>query len=250
MILSRLVLNPRSREVRRDLADVQEMHRTVMSLLPPTSSDASRGELGALFRVDSDLRGNPVLLVQSRVQPEWARLEQEYLGAAGNDRNPDSKDLSSVWRALKRGMTLSFRLRANPTRKIQTKTGPNGIKRNGMRVELRTQNDRMKWLQRKGANGGFDLMSMDTAGEIPNLSVVTEGKFSGVRWDPHAERIRSKLVFAAVLFEGQLIVVDPDRFRMTLERGIGSAKAFGFGLLSIAPPSIVKEPNADLSTYN
>ncbi|MBX5446264.1 type I-E CRISPR-associated protein Cas6/Cse3/CasE, partial [Sphaerobacter sp.] len=31
MYLSRLILNPRSRDVRRDLADCQQLHRSVMS---------------------------------------------------------------------------------------------------------------------------------------------------------------------------------------------------------------------------
>ena len=43
------------------------------------------------------------------------------------------------------------------------------------------------------------------------------------------QRLRS------VLFEGLLQVTDPDAFRQTLIRGIGSGKSFGFGLLSIAP---------------
>ncbi len=34
MYLSRLILNPRSRAVRRDLADCHSMHRTVMSGFP------------------------------------------------------------------------------------------------------------------------------------------------------------------------------------------------------------------------
>jgi CRISPR-associated protein, Cse3 family len=38
----------------------------------------------------------------------------------------------------------------------------------------------------------------------------------------------------AVLFTGYLKVTDADRFRTALEHGIGSGKAFGFGLLSIA----------------
>jgi CRISPR system Cascade subunit CasE len=49
------------------------------------------------------------------------------------------------------------------------------------------------------------------------------------------ERKRSQLTFVSVLFEGRLRVTDPGKFRATLERGVGSAKAYGFGLLSIAP---------------
>ena len=43
-----------------------------------------------------------------------------------------------------------------------------------------------------------------------------------------------KMAHLAVRFEGVLQVVDPVAFQQTLRRGIGSAKGFGFGLLSIA----------------
>jgi len=43
------------------------------------------------------------------------------------------------------------------------------------------------------------------------------------------------LTFAAVIFEGVLRVEDSQAFREALERGIGPGKAFGFGLLSVAP---------------
>ena len=36
-------------------------------------------------------------------------------------------------------------------------------------------------------------------------------------------------------FDGVLEVNDPDIFIKSIESGIGSAKGFGFGLLSIAP---------------
>jgi CRISPR system Cascade subunit CasE len=42
---------------------------------------------------------------------------------------------------------------------------------------------------------------------------------------------------SAVEFQGALNVTDPAKFHETFTRGIGSAKAFGFGLLVIAPAS-------------
>jgi CRISPR system Cascade subunit CasE len=38
-----------------------------------------------------------------------------------------------------------------------------------------------------------------------------------------------------VVFEGRLRVTDAEAFRRALAAGIGSGKAFGFGLLSVAP---------------
>jgi len=39
--------------------------------------------------------------------------------------------------------------------------------------------------------------------------------------------------FRSALLEGKLKVTDPDAVKSTVETGIGSAKGFGFGLLSV-----------------
>ena len=43
-----------------------------------------------------------------------------------------------------------------------------------------------------------------------------------------------RLSFGSVVFDGRLEVTDADSFREVLANGIGSGKAFGFGLLSVA----------------
>lgn len=64
------------------------------------------------------------------------------------------------------------------------------------------------------------------------LSVVPAGIVRAFRTHDRNERAIS---LYAVRFEGILTVTDPDTFRTTVATGIGSAKAFGFGLLSLAP---------------
>jgi CRISPR system Cascade subunit CasE len=209
-----------------------------MSAFPRAQSEASRQELAVLFRVEeSGKAGAPVLLVQSRLRPGWQRLPDDYLLTIARAPNPDSKDLTTAWEHLKAGTMLNFRLRANPTRKIETKSAADGMRRNGKRVELRTEDDQTKWLARKAAAGGFEIVSVRAAPAIPNVRITEEAKRSGSRPEPgaSADRSASRVTFASVLFEGLLRVTDPDKFRLTLEQGLGSAKAYGFGLLSIAP---------------
>jgi CRISPR system Cascade subunit CasE len=70
------------------------------------------------------------------------------------------------------------------------------------------------------------------------VRVTPEDKFFGWRADkPDTESPGKKhrLSFGSVLFEGVLEITDAERFQKTLEAGIGSGKAYGFGLLSIAP---------------
>jgi CRISPR system Cascade subunit CasE len=230
MILSRLTLNPRSREAARDLADCQELHRTILSAFPEGAGGAARERFGILFRVEYRRGALPALLLQSRETPDWSKLPRGYLSAP-----PESKVISAALEGVATGAVFRFRLRANPARKIESKSGVGGLRRNGRRVELRTEEQQLNWLRRKGAAGGFELVSVQTAAKVPNVRVSDEGKVGGFRTSASGTSGKRRLTFASVLFEGKLRVTDAEEFRATLEHGVGSAKAYGFGLLSIAP---------------
>lgn len=234
MYLSRLILNPRHRQVQEDLADCQALHRTIMSGFPDLAgTDGARAELGVLYRLERGGRGGlPVLLVQSREAPDWSRLPAGYLAALPDQDNPTSKMIAPAFDAIREGMLLRFRLRANPTRKIDTKSGPDGRRRNGRRVELRRDDQLEDWLRRKAEASGFRVLSARNRAETPNARVVAEGKIKGRR---NSARGPATMTFAAILFDGALEVTDAALFRRALEQGIGPGKAYGFGLLSVAP---------------
>ncbi len=81
----------------------------------------------------------------------------------------------------------------------------------------------MAWISRKGDQGGFTV-DEDTLRTIP-------------RGREYFEKNGQRGLHSAVEFQGVLTVTDPAKFHETFTRGIGSAKAFGFGLLVIAPIS-------------
>ena len=230
MFLSRLILNPRSRDVRRDLSDCQQLHRSVMSAFPDIAGDdGARAALGVLHRIDLD-RANVTLLVQSSQPPDWSHLPAGYLRVDTDLENPACKRLDNLYGVLRSGDVLAFRLRANPSRKIDTKSRPDGNRRNGRRVELRTEADLIDWLRRKGSMAGFEIVSVRARPEIPNALAMTEAKQRGM----HPTTSGGKMTFRPVLFSGVLRVADADLFRAALIGGIGPAKAYGFGLLSVA----------------
>jgi CRISPR system Cascade subunit CasE len=239
MFLSKLCLNLRDADVRRQVRQPYEMHRTLWST---GFRHFSKEELGrVLFRVDTDRRGStPVVLVQSERLPDWAALPAHLLAEP-----PQCKPFDVP---LLTGQRLRFRLRANPTKKIDSASKAErlaGTKKNGRRIALLRENDQIAWLLEKGRDGGFTIpgewqppesVSDRMEGgerQIPNfrVDVVPEG---WVRCGKEDHRDGS---FFAVRFDGILIVTEPSLFRETLQRGIGSAKGFGFGLLSLAPVS-------------
>jgi len=229
MYLSRLLLNLQSRAVHRDLADCQELHRTIMSAFPqtPKPDESARERFGVLHRLEVDRRHNRlVLYVQSLEKPDWSSLAPGYLDENSGLENPACKPVGEKYRGLKTGAMFAFRLQANPTRKVDKKNQKDGPRWHGKRVELRREEEQLDWLRRKGEQGGFDLLGVRVQGQM---------KEQGRRHDQG--RRSSPLTLAAVVFEGHLRITDTDKFyHHSLSRGIGPGKAYGLGLLSLAPP--------------
>ena len=117
-----------------------------------------------------------------------------------------------------------FSLLANPTKKLVVRNQAGERKKNGKRVALTKREDLVSWMQRKANAGGFDI------GDPESLLTVPKQR-------RHFEKKGEHGVHYAVEFQGVLTVTDPTLFRTTFTSGIGSAKAFGFGLLALAPIS-------------
>lgn len=202
MFMSLIELNPRSRQVQAELRDPYQMHRT-LSRAFEDDGDAYR-EARCLFRVDDDDRtGRLSVLVQSRDRPDWegADLPNGYcLRIAGPKLFEPS---------FREGQMLRFRLRANPT-----------VKRDGKRLGLYRETEQHAWLARKAGDNGFHLLDVHARPERQQKGVTAHGQ---------------QAAFAAVVFEGVLQVTNPGGFMGAVEGGVGAAKAFGFGLLSLAP---------------
>lgn len=235
MYLSRIVLNLRSRLVQRDLADCQSFHRRLMSAFGPAPHGANAREyFGVLFRLEIGRSEGTSLLVQSRIKPDWLKLPGDYLDPAEAD-NPAVKDVSRIYSGISTGQVLSFRLRANVTRRVNkhSKFGDPDHKSEwkGKRVEIWGENRQLEWLFRKGQAAGFDVVTAHLDGDKEYLEAGANpgGKLEG-------KKNEKRLSFGAVTFEGLLRVVEVEKFRETISKGIGPAKAYGFGLLSIAAP--------------
>lgn len=216
MYLSQLILNPRSRRVQKEVADPYQMHRSIMRAFP---DDLDAGAERVLFRLESHPRtGALTLLVQSLTLPDWSWLAEP--GARGyllpvDEPNPAVKffDLQ-----LAPGQVLAFRLRANPTVKRKFESGDH------KRVGLYREEEQIAWLKHKAEQGGFRVLSVRTGGQ------------DTIRGRIHRDEETHNLHLLAVRFDGLLLVTDPGRLRESVCRGVGSGKALGLGLLSLARP--------------
>ena len=246
LYLSKLTPSLRSRRARVDLADPYEMHRTIMAGFP--ALDRERPEHRVLWRLElpHDNPGRELrVLVQSAAQPDWFALDGQR-----RDRFPDDScwftnsppAARSFEPAFREGQYLRFRLRANPTKRLHKKSRdelgqPIDPKWIGKRVELRRPDEQMDWLGRHAQRCGFQLLQV-----VPRPE--RDGPVFGVVDRPEGKRISHKqtrgddevgMTHFVASFEGVLSVTDPPAFCNALATGIGPAKAFGFGLLSVAP---------------
>lgn len=208
LYLSRLKLNSRNLEARRDMTQPYELHRTIGNGFP---HDPSRPNERVLFRLDYRPREKEwQVLVQSRYAPNWSFFQQEdrrgYLQA-------EPQVIAFEPRFFK-DKTYHFRLLANPTFKT---TNDKGRK---VRFNLPGGEKQLDWLSRKLTAAGVMLL---------DVGIVQQGMRRSRKMD------EGKQTHFAVLFEGILQVTDPDKLRLAVESGIGSAKGYGFGLLSLAP---------------
>lgn len=229
MFLSRLMLDPRSPAVRRDLADRHGLHRSVMCAFPDVEEDEARSRLGVLFRIESGDGGRELrLYVQSTEAPDWSRLPEDYL--LGVPENPACRPLEAAHERLQEGTTFAFTLTANPTRKVGTTLKSEreaGCKKNGRRAPIRDPLQQIEWLVRKGEQGGFELLPSDRTG-LPDVAVREEAMIRG-------RRSGSGVSFSGVVYQGHLRISNREAFMETLRGGVGPGKAYGLGLMLIAP---------------
>lgn len=252
LYLTKMILNPRSRRVRFEMGNPQELHKTVCGAFPAIENQAHlphhewitpRNKFDVLHRLEVDYRnGKAVLLVQSTVKPDWTHLRENFL-AADVEENPAVKSIGESYERIEAGINLRFRLQANPTKRVgksdkqaadRFKPAPDAKIRR--RVELigdeneTIEEKQIKWLAQKGEGAGFRLANIAIKETVENASAVGQGKIQARRND--ASR---PMTFGTVVYEGVLQVTDAVKLREALVKGIGSAKAYGFGLLSVAP---------------
>lgn len=211
--LTRIVPNPASRDARRDLGDAVGLHRRLMSLFPDGAGPDPRASLGVLHRVEDSPTG-PYILMQSAHRPDLSRLPDTYGTTA-------VRDLSPLITALPTGATVHFRCVASPVRK------PGATTRalyNLPAVVPLTGSHADQWWIRQADTTGLKVLTLHS--QPLDTATGIRGKHGTGQ-----QRIRH----ARTRFDGTAAVIDPDQLRTKLTDGIGRGKAYGCGLLTIAP---------------
>ena len=193
------------------LRDSYAWHQRIWQMVPGRDGEA-RDFLTRLDGLDGGFR-LLVISAQQPARPDWCP-EPAWQSKAV----PDTFFEHEAFR---------FSLIANPTRKVKSDKNA----KNGRRVPITHREDRvvgdkaqtglLTWLRRKGEQHGFTFED-DQVRTLPKPRQWFLKKGAAG-------------VHSATEFIGLIRVTDPAKFRTAVTGGIGTAKAFGFGMLCLDP---------------
>ena len=230
MFISRMPLNGARPQAAAIISSPNRMHAAVEAAFPPVVPDEAtpngRGRR-ILWRIDPipDAGRSAWLYVVSPGRPDFTHLcEQAGWPTEGVWQ---TKDYSPLLDKIAKGQRWQFRLKANPVRKVfqdkgtTSKSNVIGTIQGHVTVE-----QQMRWLLDRAESHGF-LVCFDSEGYL-QLGVSQRGKGS-------FSHGKAKVTLTTAVFDGVLEIADAEAFRRTLCNGVGRAKAFGCGLLTVAP---------------
>ncbi|ATW46718.1 type I-E CRISPR-associated protein Cas6/Cse3/CasE [Streptomyces peucetius] len=211
--LTLLTLNPHHKTVRADLTSAVGLHKTLMRLVPDNLGPTPRAEAGLLFRLETGPA--PRLLIQTRHQPDPTRLPRNYA-------THQMRSLTPMLNALSTGLTVRYRITAAPAASLTAHATPHPTtgKVRGKPTPL-TGDDAITWWQRRATAAGLHTLTID-ATPVPRRFPRTNRQGPG----PNA---------VLTQFDGLARITDPTQLATALTTGIGRAKSYGAGLLSLTP---------------
>ena len=209
MFLTRTFLNARRSGARKLIMSPQAMHAAVLSGFPP-GPEGQR----PLWRLDSDDPLRPAVYIVSERRPDLTHIEEQ--GGWPTQPTTQSVGYTDLLSSLKENQRWAFRLTANPTRRVQE-----GEKSKiYCHVTVAQQTD---WLLDRAENLGVDFGDPGS----PDF-LVTD------RQNKRFRRGNGTITIGTATFNGMLTITDPDKLRTALTQGIGRAKAYGCGLMTLA----------------
>jgi len=170
-----------------------------------------------LWRIDW-LNENCFLLILGPEKCDYSHIVEQF--GYPDIEKAEMKDYNSLLMRLEEGQIWQFRLTANPVRSsIKEKGGKTG--RGKIFAHVTTEQQK-QWLHSRADALGFNLNydSYDIVhAEWKKFSKGKDGK--------------REVTLRTAMFEGTLTISDIELFKESLVKGIGRAKSYGCGLLTI-----------------
>ncbi|GAA4978931.1 type I-E CRISPR-associated protein Cas6/Cse3/CasE [Yinghuangia aomiensis] len=246
--LSRIRINPLRAASSKILASPRAMRGLVMGGIPGNPLDER-----VLWRLDTDNPRRPQLYVLSRSKPDWTHaVESAGWPDAGGDHALVT-DYTPLLARIEVGRRFAFRLTANPVQNTFAPQKPSagqqllleaGRPARAFRIGHRTAAAQLHWFLERTERWGFTVPEArtDLAAAKPqdnasdaNAASPREVRFVARQRTSFSKGAGKPVVLHTVTFEGALEITDAATFTTHLLEGIGPAKAYGCGLLTLAP---------------
>lgn len=217
MFLTQFDINVARRDAMRLLASPERLHAAVLGAFPrpvrlqwcthPVASGSGPARHDARLMIVSPLRPDLTALNE---QAGWSN------GASSRSANYDP-----FLQALRSGSTWRFRCTINPTTAVRKSAGSRG-----QRVAEVTAEQQLTWFIGRVERHGYTVPVNDQG--APSAQ-VTRREILRFR------RQRSTVTLAVTQVDGVIQIQDADAARLALVQGIGPAKSYGCGLMTLAP---------------
>ncbi len=250
--LSRIRINPLRAASRALLSNPRMMHGAVVGGIP-----GGPEEERLLWRLDSDNPRRPHLLVLTETRPDWSHLVEQ---AGWPDADGDHclvRDLAPLFTQLAVGREFAFRVTANPVQNVSKPIRPSEIQaariaagqRRSFRVGHRTASAQLEWFL-DGRRGGAWIPLAHTDPPAPGLALDEDGvprsrpaksgspPATGGRFRKRGTSTRGP---AHRDLRRPPTGADHPTTQPALLTGIGPGKAYGCGLLTLAPLNGARE---------
>ncbi|MFI6785542.1 type I-E CRISPR-associated protein Cas6/Cse3/CasE [Micromonospora sp. NPDC050276] len=241
--LSRIHLNPLRPQAQRMLRNPQVLHAAVLGGL-----SRQPVEERVLWRLEAPNKHQLAVLVLTQSVPSWEHLVEQAGWPSADEPQAMVKPYEPLLDQVQRGRTFAFRIKANPTSATKKPRVPTqaqaqhlaGERPRGVRVAHRKLPDQLDWLiTRMGRAGCTVPTDLVSGNDVPAVRATGRDR---IRFHKNGRKEEaSPVTLESVTFDGLLQIEDPALAREALLQGIGSGKAYGFGLLTLAPPRASEE---------
>ena len=248
MYLTRIYLNPQRRGTWRLARSRQVLHAAIMNCFPPGVLEQA-GASRVLWRLDRPAasvgrgrEGSPSwsLYISSPVSPDPSHNVEE--AGYATEGGVVVRELDGFLDRLEVGQRWGFRVCVNPTFRMANQRDRQGRKKILAHV---TRDQQLQWLLDRAEPNGFSVLkSLDLGGDLPiledNIGLRRDGEtlmIQGIERSVEEFRRRdSRVTLSCATFDGVLEVTDSQALRSLLVNGIGRAKAYGCGLMTLSRP--------------
>ncbi|MFD4997818.1 type I-E CRISPR-associated protein Cas6/Cse3/CasE [Streptomyces buecherae] len=236
MFLTQFRINTARSGGRRLLGSPHLMHGAV-NMAFPESPPRDGQNPRVLWRVDQGHDRRALLFIVSPTRPDLTHLVEQAGWPMTDEPRWQTFDYATFLHALKPGDAWSFRLTANPVHNIRLPTDPPDAR--SKRTAHRTPRHQLRWLLERQEKSGFEVLRKSPEQRMLEFGdeheiILRDALPLQFRRAPGVPT-KNDVRFTKVTYDGRLRVTDADSFRRTLTHGLGKAKAYGCGLMTLAP---------------